>query len=67
MHGYIDREGNQVIPPIYDYATSFRNGIAAVRFNNKTRFISSSGETVLETNIFSVGNFNNGRALFEKR
>ncbi|WP_372637858.1 WG repeat-containing protein [Cohnella sp.] len=65
MHGYIDLGGNQVIPPIYDNATSFRNGIAAVRLDNKTRFISCSGETVLETNILNVGNFNDGRALFQ--
>ncbi|MGO4350242.1 WG repeat-containing protein [Paenibacillus sp. MCAF9] len=65
MYGYIDREGNQVIPPIYEYATSFKDGIAAVFQNNKTKFISKSGETLLDTDYFGVKNFSCGRALFQ--
>ncbi|WP_379134913.1 WG repeat-containing protein [Paenibacillus sp. sgz500958] len=64
MHGYIGLDGNQVIPPIYEFGTFFRDGIAAVKLNNKMRFISTSGETVLETDYFSAGNFSCGRALF---
>jgi hypothetical protein len=64
MYGYIGPGGEQVIPPIYEFGTSFKDGIAAVVLNNKTRFISKSGDTVLETDYNSVGNFSCGRALF---
>ena len=31
LYGFIDKSGNQVIPPIWDFCSGFKNGLAPVR------------------------------------
>jgi len=45
-YGFIDVDGNEIIPPIYDFASNFQNGTANVKFNNKWRMIDRCGKTV---------------------
>ncbi|MDR0859311.1 MAG: WG repeat-containing protein [Oscillospiraceae bacterium] len=46
--GYIDKNGNAVIPFIYDKAAPFSEGLAAVLLNEKWGFIDKNGNMVLE-------------------
>jgi len=45
--GYIDRDGNIKIPPVYNDAGSFRNGIAAVKIDEQWGFIDEEGKIVI--------------------
>jgi len=44
--GFIDIEGNEIIPFQYDYVSSFQNGIAQVIVDNDTWCINHKGEQV---------------------
>ena len=75
--GYIDLNGNEVIPCIYDDAITFSEGIAKVakKENTKTYFdvfehviyyysyINKKGEVVIPTPYNDCGDFHNGRAF----
>ena len=51
-YGYINKKGQIVIPIIYDYATSFYNGIAKVDIKendvSKSKIINTKGEILVE-------------------
>jgi hypothetical protein len=58
--GYIDTAGNQIIPPIFDYASHFREGRAMIRKDGRFGFIDESGGGVIEpiysrATLFSEG------------
>jgi hypothetical protein len=44
--GYINTDGEEIIPTIYDSATNFNNGAARVGLNGESFFINTSGERV---------------------
>jgi len=44
--GYIDTTGNMVIPPVYEEARAFSNGLALVRRGGKYMYIDRNGVTV---------------------
>jgi hypothetical protein len=44
--GYIDRSGKVVIPPSFDEAHQFSNGLALVKTNGRYRYIDRKGKTV---------------------
>jgi len=46
-YGYLDLEGNLVIPCIYDYAQDFQNGAACAKLDGKYGLIDASGEVLL--------------------
>ena len=46
--GFIDREGNEVIPIEYDCALSFSEGYACVYKNNKCGYINKNNEIVVD-------------------
>lgn len=45
--GYIDTMGTLVIPPKYDNADNFSEGLAAVKINNKWGYIDKTGAMVI--------------------
>ena len=45
--GFIDDNGKVIIPLIYDYASSFHNGMARVRQNEREIVINKSGEIIV--------------------
>src|SRR5690606_1976932 len=58
--GYIDTAGNQIIPPIFDYASYFREGRAMIRKDGRFGFIDESGGVVIDpiysrATLFSEG------------
>lgn len=44
--GYINQQGEEVVKPMYEEATDFHNGYAAVRLNGKWGAIDQQGEVV---------------------
>ena len=46
-YGYIDKKGNEVIPPIYKYATEFSEGLAYVEANDWRGYINTEGKHVV--------------------
>ena len=46
MYGFIDIEGKEVIPPVYNYACDFQQGNANVKFKNKWRVIDRNGKVI---------------------
>ncbi len=64
-YGFIDIDGNMVIPPVYDQNTKFSNGWAAVSQNGKKFYIDTTGSIVLETPYKTIGPFSdNGLAYY---
>jgi hypothetical protein len=44
--GYIDKMGNVVIQPQFDYARGFSEGLAEVQVGDKLRYIDKTGKIV---------------------
>ncbi|MCA1816762.1 MAG: WG repeat-containing protein [Acidobacteria bacterium] len=60
LYGYVDRAGRLVIPPQFEYAKPFSEGLAAVSNCSKPAFIDETGAVVLsvpfdEANAFAGG------------
>jgi WG containing repeat len=62
--GYIDRVGNIVIPPAFQDAYPFRNGVATVRQNGLWGAIDPNGELVIPTKYTGPLIFTEGLASF---
>jgi hypothetical protein len=46
-YGYIDNSGSMVIPPQFDRASNFSQGLASIENNGKWSYINESGEIVI--------------------
>lgn len=65
LWGYIDKQGNTVVPFIYQQAFPFHNGKARVKINDKFGVIDRQGAYVLEPIYYSINATDeNGRILF---
>jgi hypothetical protein len=64
MYGWVNMQGEEVIPPTYTFALPFSEGLAPVKLLGKTgcRYINTKNETVLETEYTSATHFKNGIA-----
>ncbi|WP_158588729.1 WG repeat-containing protein [Butyrivibrio sp. X503] len=47
-YGFIDAKGEYAIPPIYDYADEFSDGLAQVALGEKREYVDTEGTVVLE-------------------
>ena len=56
--GYVDTEGNELIPPTYAEAKSFSNGLAAVSDGERWGVIDASGKLVIDYTFFGADYFN---------
>ena len=61
-YGFINEEGEEVIPPKYDEAYPFRKGLAAVELNGKSGWINPEGTVVIPLKYDNAGNFSEGLA-----
>lgn len=62
--GYMDKEGNTVIPFKYESASDFSNALATVSKDYKYGAIDRSGKTVLDFKYNHLGEFKEGLASF---
>lgn len=66
LFGYIDTNGNEVVPCIYKKARRFSEGLAFCKEQRKkTQCINSAGETVFTTLGWVIHNFNDQRAVIQ--
>lgn len=61
--GYIGTDGNWVLQPVYDWVSTFHEGLAAVTKDDRTSYIDQDGNVVLELDC-SGADFYEGRAGF---
>lgn len=65
--GYINNEGNEVIPFKYEEAGRFKDGIALVKKDKKYGYIDKKGNEVIKIEHTSISTFDiNGLAWYEK-
>jgi hypothetical protein len=62
LWGFVDQGGRMVIPPRFDHAAEFREGLAAVQEAAQWKYVDTSGKIVIETKYTSVGSFREGLA-----
>ena len=60
--GYIDSAGTMVIPPQFEMAYDFSEGLAAIRVDNSAGFIDTTGELVVVPQFDDAGDFSQGLA-----
>jgi hypothetical protein len=60
--GFVDEEGNEVIPLKYDGVGNFREGRAAVNLNRKWGFVDLQGNEVIPLKYDYAGSFFYGKA-----
>lgn len=66
QYGYMDGNGKQIIPPVYDFAGTFKEGLAAVVMDGKYGFINKLGKLIIPCVYDGVGEFNEGRCIVER-
>ena len=60
--GYINSDGQLQIEPVFQSASLFHEGVAAVRESHRWKYIDKSGEVAIEGNFSRIGNFSQGKA-----
>src|SRR5690606_21793504 len=61
-YGFIDKNGQEIVPLKYDEAMSFSEGMAKVRVQDKWGFVDQTGREVISPKYESVGSFSDGLA-----
>lgn len=64
--GYINKEGKEVVKPIYDHALDFHEGLAAVCLNGKWGVIDKEGNQIIDCTFNSI-NISDGMIIFDKK
>ena len=64
--GYIDRKGNLLIEPKFDFGDRFVEGRARVRVGKKWGLIDSRGDYIVRPTLTNVGSFSEGLAAVIK-
>lgn len=65
--GFIDKRGQFVIQPQYDWAGDFHEGMAIVKVDEKWGFVDKNGTMVIQPQFYNVGNFSEGMAIYENQ
>lgn len=65
-YGFIDKQGKEVIPRIYDSAYGFHEGLAHVRKNGKDGVIDKNGKEVIPCIYDFIDSFSEGVAAAQK-
>lgn len=64
--GFIDKQGNEVVAPIYDDVDSFSEGLARVEKDGKWGFIDKQGGVVIPLIYDFISDFSEGLAPVQK-
>ncbi|MBN2736019.1 MAG: WG repeat-containing protein [Spirochaetales bacterium] len=66
-YGYVDKNLDLVVKPIFKKAFTFQEGYGRVQFDEKTwGFIDKNGTIIVKLNCIYLDNFNSGIAMFTK-
>ncbi len=60
--GFLDAQGNEVVPPIYDDINFFQEGIASIKDNFKYGFVDKNNQQIVAPQYDYVLDFSNGYA-----
>lgn len=63
--GYINKDGELIVPPILDYAYVFRKGIAVAVLNDKIGYIKTDGDFLIYPKFDAVSEFSEDIARVE--
>lgn len=67
LWGFVDENGEEVIPAQYEEANNFSDGLAAVKVDGVWGFINETGEMVIEPQFEDIQNgFIDGRCVFSE-
>jgi len=61
--GFINRNGTVVIPPMFDAANDFHEGLARVYLGSQAGYVDTKGKLVIPAKWSTAGDFEQGRAL----
>lgn len=64
--GFVDREGELVLPLVYDHAEAFSEGLALVEEAGLKAYIDTTGRRVIPANVDAAGRFSQGLAWVQK-
>ncbi len=64
--GFIDLDGNVIIPFMWSHATPFENGLSIVGVNGKWGVINKVGELIIELKYNIISQFSEGYAYYSK-
>lgn len=64
--GFIDSQGNEIVPCVYDEAKSYSDGLALVSKDGKSYFIDYDGNVAIDGDFVPVGPFSDGLAPVAK-
>lgn len=64
--GYINEEGQEVIPLVFENATFFENNVASVKLDGKWGVIDRDGNQIIGFKYNYLGTFNNGITVAKK-
>lgn len=62
-YGFVDKDKNIRISPKFEYASSFKEGVALVQLNGRFGFIDKQGNIVINCIYDYVNSFDNGKAV----
>ena len=65
-YGYINEEGKEIIPCIYEEVEDFSEGLASVKKDGKWGYINKDGKEIIPFIYDSVRSFSEGLASVEK-
>jgi len=65
--GFIDKTGKAIVPPQFDEALGFSEGLAAVLVKDKWGFIDPSGKMVIQPQFEHVASFSDGLAPIQAK
>ncbi|MBD0378929.1 WG repeat-containing protein [Paenibacillus sedimenti] len=66
QYGYINDQGDIVVPPIFDRANYFSNGLGRINYKGKIGFINHAGEYVIEPDLDWASSFSDNRCVVDK-
>ncbi len=64
--GYIDTVGRTIIPPLFESASEFHEGLAGAKANEHWGFINRKGQWVIPAQFDDLMQFSEGRAFVKK-
>ncbi|WP_237561870.1 WG repeat-containing protein [Flagellimonas algicola] len=65
-YGYLNKQGEIVIEPIYEGTYDFHEGLGAFLLNKKFGFLNKEGKVVINNEYENVGDFSNGLCAVQK-
>ena len=64
-YGYIDKSGQVIVEPQFDYTYHFSEGLARIKLDDKYGYINKHGTVVIKPNFDDARNFHEGLAAVE--